>query len=110
MATNEIQTGKSLDLPAPYAVTSGQGALIGTLFAVALVTLANGVVGAFKRDGVWDLTKNPAEAWTIGQRVYWDNTARRCTTTVSGNTLIGCAIAVAANPSDIGRVLLNGTA
>ena len=39
---NFIQEGKSLTLVAPYALTSGQGALIGSLFGVANGAAANG--------------------------------------------------------------------
>jgi predicted RecA/RadA family phage recombinase len=110
MANNYVQSGdESLDLAAPYAVAAGAGALIGSMFVVALVTLANGAVGAFKRNGVWNLAKNSAEAWTVGQKVYWDNTNKVVTSTVGSNTLIGCAGAVAVNPSSVGRVILNGT-
>jgi predicted RecA/RadA family phage recombinase len=107
MAKNFVQEGETLDLAAPYARSAGQGALFGSLFAVALSDVANGATGAFKPCGVWDLAKNSAEAWTVGAKIYWNNTDKNCTTTSSGNTLIGCAVAVAANPSSTGRVRLN---
>lgn len=106
---NYIQEGDTVTLPAPYARTSGQGALIGALFGVAMSTLANGETGAFTTQGVYSLEKNSAEAWTVGAKIYWDNTAKVCTVTVGSNTLIGCAVAVAANPSTTGLVRLNGT-
>lgn len=109
MAKNSIQEGEVLQLTAPYQRNSGQGALIGTLFGVALVDVANGASANFATEGVWELTKNSAEAWTEGAKVYWDNTNKQCTTTVGSNTLIGCAAAAAANPSSVGRVRLNGT-
>lgn len=107
MATNYIQEGDTLTLPAPYAVSSGHGALIGVLFCVALVTLANGESGSFRVEGVFDLVKTSAQAWTIGAHIYWDDTAKVCTTTSTSNTLIGVSVAVAANPSSTGRVRLN---
>lgn len=109
MAKNYIQEGDTLTLPAPYAVSSGQGALIGVLFGVALVTLANAESGSFMVEGVFDLAKTSAQAWTIGARIYWDDTAKVCTTTATSNTLIGVAVAVAANPSSTGRVRLNSS-
>jgi predicted RecA/RadA family phage recombinase len=109
MATNYIQEGDTLDLAAPYAVDAGDGALIGTLFCVALVTLASGATGAFMTEGVWSLNKTSAQAWTVGAKIYWDNTNKECTTTATSNTLIGCATAAAANPSSTGHVRLNGT-
>jgi len=107
---NAIQDGKVLTLTAPYAVASGAGALVGSIFAVAAAAVANGATGEFQRTGVFELAKTSAQAWTVGAKIYWDNTNKECTTTSSGNTLIGVATAVAANPSSTGYVLLDGAA
>jgi predicted RecA/RadA family phage recombinase len=40
--------------------------------------------------------------------IYWDNTAKECTTTVGSNKLIGTAALAATNPSSTGTVRLNG--
>lgn len=104
---NFVQSGNALTLTAPYAVTSGQGALVGALFGVASVTLASGAQGSFQIEGVYDLTKLSAQAWTTGALIYWDNAARNCTTVPTGNKLIGVAAADAVNPSAVGRVRLN---
>jgi predicted RecA/RadA family phage recombinase len=109
MARNKIARGDVMDLAAPYDRTSGQGALVGSIFGVALLTVLSTVVGPFATLGVWELAKNSAEAWTVGARIYWDDTNKRCTTTSTSNTLIGVAQAVAANPSSVGRVRLNGS-
>lgn len=108
MAKNYIQEGDTLTLTAPYAVASGGGLLVGALFAVALVSLSSGTSGSCATEGVFELAKNSAEAWTVGQKIYWDNTNKVCTTTVTSNTLIGCATEPATNPSSVGRVRLNG--
>lgn len=89
---NQIQSDEIVTLAAPYAVNSGAGALVGALFGVAGTTLANGETGAFVTRGVFDLTKVGSQAWTVGAKVYWDNTNKYCTTTSSGNTLIGVAL------------------
>jgi predicted RecA/RadA family phage recombinase len=109
MAKNYIQEGDTITLTAPYAVVSGAGALVGTIFGVALVTLASGAVGEFMVEGVWTMAKTSAQAWTVGARIYWDDTAKLCTTTATSNTLIGVATAIAANPSSTGNVRLNGS-
>ena len=103
---NFVQSGVNVTLTAPYALTSGQGALVGSLFGVASTDLANGASGEFVTQGVFDLTKATGEAWTVGAKVYWDNGNRRVTTTASGNTLIGVALAVAASGATVGRVRL----
>ena len=59
--------------------------------------------------GVFDITKVGSQAWTVGAKVYWDDTNKRCTTVATDNTLIGVAVeAVAGGAGDtIGRVRLN---
>ena len=60
---------------------------------------------------VFDITKVGSQAWTVGAKVYWDDTNKRCTTVATDNTLIGVAVeAVASGAGDtIGRVRLNAT-
>ena len=111
MATNHVQDGKILTLPAPTGgVVSGTAYLFGALLGVALATAAEGEDCAFAVEGVWTLPKVSAQAWTAGARVYWDNAAKNVTTVATSNTLIGCAAAAAANPSAEGAVRLNGAA
>ena len=59
--------------------------------------------------GVFDITKIGSQAWTVGTKVYWDDTNKRCTTVATDNTLVGVATeAVASGAGDtIGRVRLN---
>jgi len=109
MAKNYIQDGETVDMAAPYAVASGAGALVGSLFGVSLTTLANGAIGSFRTCGVFDLAKVSAQAWAVGDKIYWDNTAKLATTVLTSNTLIGVAVKAAANPTSTGNVRLNGT-
>lgn len=88
---NFVQQGDNLTLPAPYDRLSGQAALIGSIFGVASVDVLSGVDAAFVTEGVFDLPKAASQAWTIGAKIYWDNTAKNLTTTSSGNTLVGVA-------------------
>jgi predicted RecA/RadA family phage recombinase len=106
MAGNYIQDGDVLEFAAPYAVAAGAGALIGTIFGVAQVTLANGERGSFQLEGVHELVKLGGEAWAEGAKVYWDNTNKRCTTTSAGNTSIGVASEAAISAATLGRVRL----
>ena len=107
---NFVSPGDNVQLTAPYAVASGAGALVGSIFGVAVTDVASGAVGAFKTCGVYTLPKTSAQAWTAGAVVYWDDTTKVCTSSsASGaNTLIGVAAAAAANPSATGTVRLNG--
>lgn len=106
-----VEVGDILDLPAPYARSSGQCAKIGLFIGVAQCDLANGETGAFKLTGVFDLPKVGSEAWTVGAAVYWDDTNKYFTTTSSGNTKAGAAVlAVGSGAGETtGRVRLNGT-
>jgi predicted RecA/RadA family phage recombinase len=108
---NYVQHGERLDLAAPYAVTSGQGALIGATFGVAVTDLANGVTGAFTVEGAFTLTKatGASTGGAQGARAYWNNTNRNVTAVASGNTLIGVFLATCADGDATAVVRLNGS-
>lgn len=103
---NFIQTGDIIEVVAPYDVTSGGGCLVGSIFGIAATDALSGASVNIKRSGVFDHAKTSAQAWTQGAALYWDNTNKVFTTTSSGNTLVGAAAAVAANPSATGRVVI----
>ena len=106
-----VQPGNTITLTAPYAVASGDGLLVGSIFGVASGTAALGETVEAALTGVYDLKKVASQAWAAGDKVYWDNTAKEATKTTTSNTLIGVAVvAVAGGAGDtIGRVRLNET-
>ena len=103
-----IQEGRDLDLVAPYDVTAGKGFMVGALFAVAMGDALSAAAVVGRTEGVFDLVKVGSQAWTAGDKVYWDNTNKYCTKTSTGNTLIGIALAdVASGAGDTtGRVFV----
>lgn len=105
---NYTQNGDAITLTAPYAVSSGGGVLVGKIFGIAADDAASGAAVTLKRGGVVTHAKTSAQAWTVGALIYWDDTNKVFTTTASGNTLVGAAMAAAANPSATGSVLLDG--
>lgn len=105
---NYVQPGENITLPAPADVVAGQLVLIGGIVGVAQFDALSGVDVVLVRRGVFTLQKTSAQAWTVGAKIYRDATTGAATTTASGNLLIGAAVAVAANPSDAGTVLLDG--
>jgi predicted RecA/RadA family phage recombinase len=107
---NQTQNGDSCYIVAPTGgFVSGNGYLIGAaLFGVAGFTCAAGATGVLWLKGQYTLPKLSAQAWTVGQQVFWDNTNFWCTNVVNGNRAIGVAVAVEANPSATGEVRLNG--
>lgn len=44
---------------------------------------------------VSDAPKTTAEAWAVGAAIYWNDTTKKFTTTSSGNTACGFALATA---------------
>lgn len=108
MARNFVQPGETITLTAPRTLASGDGFMVGSIFAIALAAATVGKPVEARRVGVWDLTKAAGAAWTPGQKLYWDNTAFNVTTTAGSNALIGAATQAAASAAVVGRGLLTG--
>jgi predicted RecA/RadA family phage recombinase len=105
---NFIQKGSVIDLVAPYAVSSGQGAQVGSMFGVAVVDCASGATASFAIPGVFDLAK-AVGAVTQGQAMYWDNTAKAVTSVSTSNLKIGVATQAALSGDATCRVRLNAS-
>lgn len=103
-------SGRILTLAAPYDRSAGQGAMIGSIFGVALEDVDSGDEAAFQTEEVHELAKTSAQAWTAGQKIYWDNTNKRCDSDPAIGPQIGAAEEAADNPSSTGIVKLNGIA
>jgi predicted RecA/RadA family phage recombinase len=105
---NRVQDGIVLTLAAPYNVSSGDGFLVGTIFAVAAFTALSAANVQGHTIGVFALTKIGSQAWVVGQAIYWDNTNKRCTSIGTGNTAIGyCTEAVGSGAGEtVGNVLI----
>jgi predicted RecA/RadA family phage recombinase len=102
------QDGDVVTFTAPANVTAGTGVKIGDLLVIPLTTVASGLPFAGQRTGIVEHAKLSAQAWTEGQQVNWDDTNKRFTTVTTGNFRAGVAVAVAANPTATGLVLLAG--
>lgn len=103
-----IQTGDKLDVVAPYAVVSGDGVQVGALFGYAAADAAISTAVRISTVGVYKGKKLSAQAWAVGDKIYWDNAAKQLTTVLTANLLVGVAVAVALNPSATGLVRLDG--
>lgn len=104
---NWNKEGDIIKVAAPYDVLSGACAQVGGLFGVAIFDALSGADVQLMREGDFTLAKTSAQAWAIGDRIYWDNSNKVCTNVPGGGRLfIGYAMAVAANPTATGRVLL----
>lgn len=105
-----IQHGDSITVPAPAGgANSGEIYKVGAFIGVAATTEVAGAPVVLKLTGAFELTKISAQAWAVGDLLYM-NTSSRSLTNVSatGLVLVGAATEVAANPSAVGRVRLNG--
>lgn len=105
---NFVQPGETITLVAPYAVVSGAGLLVGSIFGVAANTAAISAPVETVLVGVFDLSKATALAWTQGVRLYWDDAAKNVTTAAAAgvNKLIGVAAQAQLAGDTVGRVLL----
>lgn len=108
MARNAVHDGQRIPAVAPSGgVTSGQIVVYGTMFGVALATVAQGATYELELGGVWDFTKATSDTFAVGAAVYWDATAKKVTSTTTSNTKVGVATVAAAGADATARVRLN---
>lgn len=107
MASNYVAPGDVVVVTSPASYSSGDGVLLGQFFGIALTDGGSGDDLPIQLTGVWDIAKTSAQAWAVGDAIYWDDATSLCTTANTGIN-IGVAVAVAANPSATGRVRLAG--
>lgn len=105
---NFLQRGEVITIPAPYPLFSGQAAKVGSIFGVASGDAALGAAVELKRKGVFDLAAVAADTGATGAKVYWDDSARRITTTEGSNILVGCLSESKSSLSTTARVMLDG--
>lgn len=107
---NYIGPGNAVTLVMPYAVNAGSGVLKGTLFGVAQNTYASGATGVMVTEGVFtQLVKasGTGEAWAVGDRLYWDDSAKNLTKNSTGRYGIGVALeAIGTAVTTAGEVLI----
>lgn len=107
---NYVAPGKVISGTAPYAVSSGDGCLIGATFGVAQADALISTNVELATEGVFTLAKATGAAWTAWTTlIYWDDTAKKCTAAPTGNTLIGVAAAAAGSSATTGDVRLQLT-
>lgn len=91
-----VSQGVNLTIPAPANTLSGEVVIVGDLHGIASINAAEGTDLVFVTEGVFELPKVAANAFTVGAKVYYGSAAKLVTTTATGNTLIGVAVAAAA--------------
>jgi predicted RecA/RadA family phage recombinase len=90
---NFQKPGNIVTLTAPTGgVVSGTPYLIGKLLVIATNTIAQTLPFEAALTGVFSVTKTGTQAWSEGQNVFWDDTAKNFTTVSAGNTRAGTAL------------------
>ncbi len=109
MATNYIQAGDTITIPALAAVASGGVVIAGSIIGVAAGKAAIGEKVDIVTMGVFELPKVASEAYAgPGVPVYYNSGNGLVTSTASGNTKLGVAIeSVAASVGTV-KVRLSG--
>lgn len=109
MSTSFVAKGDIVTVAAPYAVAAGAGCKVGDIFGVAQAAAAQGADVALLCTGIHTLTAEGAangQDLAVGDVVYWDDTAKRCTKTSTSNMKIGVAVAAKASTATAVRVRL----
>lgn len=86
---NFVQEGDVITVAAPYALASGDGALVGSLFGVATNAAVSGANVELIIEGVVMLKALGTDTGAVGTKMYWDNTNKQLTTTATSNSLVG---------------------
>lgn len=105
---NYICAGNVFPFTATSDVKSGQFVRVGDVVGVSQGDVPDGQTGLLQRTGVYDGPKKTGEAWSVGQKLYWDNDAQSLSETGTGLKRVGVVYQAAASDAEIGRVLLDG--
>lgn len=103
---NYIQDGNVIDVVLAAIIVSGAALKVGSLFGVAQKSGAIGETVGLVTTGVFDLPYGVAATVSVGDLIYWDDTAKTVTKTSSGNTKVGIAVQAAASADPTLRVKL----
>ena len=95
MAAIFVQVGDVIDYTAAEDLSFGDVVDLTTRIGVAGAAIARDAAGPVQVTGVYRIPKATG-AVTVGQALYWDNSAKNITTT-SGSTPAGWAVAPAAS-------------
>ncbi|MEX2171725.1 MAG: DUF2190 family protein [Pirellulales bacterium] len=102
-----VQEGCSIDYTPGSDIAAGDVVVQGDLVGVTKRPIAANELGALAVDGVFDFAKNTGVAYTVGQILYWDDTANVVTTTSAGNKQIGKVARAAASADTTVHVRLS---
>lgn len=89
----EFQEGRVIEFTCTSDVVVGDVVPLGTgMIGIAVKSGLVGEVITLELEKVWTIKAKDSEAIAIGDKVYWDNTAKELTKTTSSNTYAGISI------------------
>ena len=109
---NYRSSGRSVDIVAPFDVTSGTFLKIGSMCGFCGADASKGDKVALWVQGVFSVTKANSQQWTVGAAIYFDNDQKNFTTSnVSGGIKAGVAVEAVASTTGLttGKIRLNGS-
>lgn len=106
MANQFVQQGERIDYTPGSAVAAGKLVLVTDRVFFAPNAIAANELGALQTTGVIQYEKTTGEAWTLGQKLYWNAGTSKLTTTSSTHKVAGYAAAAAASGDTEGLILL----
>lgn len=92
---NFVQVGNTITMPAPAVLTGGDVVIVGELHGIAAGDADAGEDFDLVTTGVFELPKVAADAFAVGDAVYWDAANKLVTAEADGNSKIGAAVAEA---------------
>ena len=104
-----VQRDENITVTAAETATSGGGVLLDALLGVASGDAAIGEPLVLVTAGVFEMPKVATDDVSVGEPLFWDDTAKLVTVDGTGNTRIGVAVSAAGYPSGSVQVRLNGS-
>ena len=103
MAKEAIYTheGKVIDVTAPHDIKVGDVVVMGDLIGVANVTAQTGELLGLSVSGVFQMTAKSDDIIEVGNKLYWDDTAKELTLTADSNTFVGVATTAKADVAGV---------
>lgn len=108
MAQNYIQPGDTITIPAADAVLSGGVVVAGEIVGIAQGHAAQGESVDVATRGVWQVPKVGADAFAVGDAVFFDLGTALATATEGDNVKLGVAVAAEAPGAATVNVRLSG--
>lgn len=103
---NNKGSGDIMTVAAPEDATSGEFLIKGGIHGVAGITVASGADVPLHRNGVFTLPKATSQTWAVGDRLFWDVSAKKFTTDATKRPIGAVAAAAAGSSDTTGDVLL----